>query len=75
VTVPRPGVRPLGHHGRILRVGLDTGTTTVDTPDERFYRTYAGGGLMATTMLPQLAFRPSGQPLDCATAERLPCAD
>jgi len=47
------GAGPLGHHGRILRVGLGDGSTTVETPDPRFYRTYAGGGLMATAFLMQ----------------------
>jgi aldehyde:ferredoxin oxidoreductase len=32
-----------GVAGKILRVNLTAGTTTVDTPDESFYRKYLGG--------------------------------
>jgi aldehyde:ferredoxin oxidoreductase len=40
-----------GHHGRTLRVDLGSAEVAVDSPDAAFYRTYAGGGLMATAML------------------------
>ena len=40
-----------GHHGRLLRVDLSTGTTAIEEPPASFYRTYAGGGLMATALL------------------------
>lgn len=32
-----------GYSGKILRVNLSTGRTSVDEQDERFYRTYMGG--------------------------------
>lgn len=40
-----------GYHGRILHVDLSTRTTRVEQPDERFYRIYAGGGLLGTYYL------------------------
>ncbi|MBM3151066.1 MAG: aldehyde ferredoxin oxidoreductase family protein [Chloroflexi bacterium] len=39
---------PNGYHGKILHVHLDTGRIEVETPPESFYRTYMGGGAMAT---------------------------
>lgn len=35
-----------GFTGKILHVDLDTLTTSVEQPDEQFYRDYAGGSLM-----------------------------
>ena len=43
-----------GYHGRILHVDLAARTTSIeepDEPDERFYRLYAGGGLLGTYYL------------------------
>lgn len=40
-----------GYHGNILRVDLTNGRIEVETPEEKFYRLYAGGGLMATVLL------------------------
>jgi aldehyde:ferredoxin oxidoreductase len=37
---------PNGYAGRILHVDLTTETLTVESPDERFYRTYFGGSAM-----------------------------
>jgi aldehyde:ferredoxin oxidoreductase len=39
---------PYGYHGKILHVDLTTGRVEVETPPESFYRTYMGGGAMAT---------------------------
>ena len=40
-----------GYHGRILHVDLGSRTTTVEEPDEIFYRLYAGGGLLGAYYL------------------------
>jgi aldehyde:ferredoxin oxidoreductase len=40
-----------GYHGRVLRVDLGTGELQAETPDEIFWRTYGGGGLLATSYL------------------------
>ncbi|MGE5673146.1 MAG: aldehyde ferredoxin oxidoreductase family protein [Mycobacterium leprae] len=32
-----------GYNGKILRVNLSTGSISLETPDDRFYRTYVGG--------------------------------
>ena len=40
-----------GYHGRILHVDLGSRTTTVEEPDDIFYRLYAGGGLLGTYYL------------------------
>ncbi len=37
---------PHGYNGKILHVDLTTGTLTVETPSESFYRTYMGGSAM-----------------------------
>ncbi|PWH12672.1 MAG: aldehyde:ferredoxin oxidoreductase [Anaerolineae bacterium] len=37
---------PHGYTGKILHVDLSTGTLTVETPPESFYRTYMGGSAM-----------------------------
>ncbi|GAB4489984.1 MAG: aldehyde ferredoxin oxidoreductase family protein [Anaerolineales bacterium] len=37
---------PHGYNGKILHVDLTTGTLTVETPPESFYRTYMGGSAM-----------------------------
>ncbi|MHB9032976.1 MAG: aldehyde ferredoxin oxidoreductase family protein [Anaerolineae bacterium] len=40
-----------GYHGKILHIDLTSRTTRVETPDERFYRLYAGGGLLGAYYL------------------------
>lgn len=40
-----------GYHGCILRVNLTGGSVSTEIPDDKFYRLYAGGGLMATAFL------------------------
>jgi aldehyde:ferredoxin oxidoreductase len=46
---------PYGYNGKILRVNLSTGSITVETPDEKFYRTYFGGrALIAYYLLKEL---------------------
>lgn len=40
-----------GYHGRILHVDLGSRTTTIEEPDEIFYRLYAGGGLLGAYYL------------------------
>ena len=42
---------PNGYNGRILRVNLTAGTTSVETPDETTYRRYLGGGGLASYFL------------------------
>jgi aldehyde:ferredoxin oxidoreductase len=42
---------PFGYHGRLLRIDLGDGSTSTEDPGAAFYRTYAGGGLMATALL------------------------
>jgi len=44
-----------GYNGKILRVNLSNGTTTVETPDEDFYKLYVGGvGFIAYFLLKEL---------------------
>ncbi|MCO5220790.1 MAG: hypothetical protein M9947_04300 [Thermomicrobiales bacterium] len=40
-----------GYSGRLLRIDLSTGATAHETRDDRWWRTYAGGGLLATELL------------------------
>ena len=40
-----------GFHGAILHVYLDTQTTSVEYPEDNFYRIYGGGGLLGTYFL------------------------
>lgn len=40
-----------GYHGKILHVDLGNRSIRVETPDEIFYRLYAGGGLLGTYYL------------------------
>ncbi|SHN65391.1 aldehyde ferredoxin oxidoreductase family protein [Desulfovibrio litoralis] len=47
-----------GYNGKILHVDLSKGECTVETPDEVFYRTYWGGGALASYYL--LKFIPKG---------------
>lgn len=49
---------PFGYHGRIIHVDLSARTVRVEEPDERFWRTFGGGGLLATAIL--LDHVPSG---------------
>ena len=42
---------PHGYHGRILRVDLTGGTTTVEEPGEALYRAHLGGGGLGTYYL------------------------
>lgn len=39
---------PYGYNGKILHVDLSSGSLTVETPSEQFYRTYMGGSAMGT---------------------------
>lgn len=51
-----------GYAGKILRVNLTTGATTVETPAEDFYRRYLGGsGLIGYYLLKEV--KPSTDPL------------
>ena len=40
-----------GYHGKILHVDLNDRSVRVEKPDEKFYRLYAGGGLLGTYYL------------------------
>jgi aldehyde:ferredoxin oxidoreductase len=40
-----------GYHGKVLHVDLKTQQTRVEEPDDRFWRTYGGGGLLAAYYL------------------------
>ncbi len=42
---------PFGYHGRILHIDLYKRSTRVEAPDEIFWRTYVGGGLLGTRLL------------------------
>lgn len=42
---------PYGYNGKILHVDLTTRTWTIEEPDEVFYRTYWGGGSLASSYL------------------------
>ncbi|MHB9057423.1 MAG: aldehyde ferredoxin oxidoreductase family protein [Bacillota bacterium] len=53
---------PNGYSGQILRVNLTRGTTSIETPDENFYRAHLGGrGLIAHYLLKEL--KPGVDPL------------
>ena len=51
VIATRPAIREVrmgfGSNGAILRVDLTSGTTSVETFDEAFYRQYPGGKALA----------------------------
>ncbi len=40
-----------GYHGKILHVDLGARTSWLEEPEDRFWRIYAGGGLLATAYL------------------------
>ena len=40
-----------GYHGRVLHIDLTTRRSWIEEPDERFWRIYGGGGLLATYYL------------------------
>jgi aldehyde:ferredoxin oxidoreductase len=40
-----------GYHGRVLRIDLSATQAQIEEPDQRFWRIYAGGGLLATYYL------------------------
>jgi len=40
-----------GYHGKILWIDLTARTARLETRDEKFWRTYVGGGLLATRLL------------------------
>jgi aldehyde:ferredoxin oxidoreductase len=40
-----------GYHGKVLRIDLSGKRSWVEEPDDRFWRTYGGGGLLATVYL------------------------
>jgi aldehyde:ferredoxin oxidoreductase len=42
---------PLGYHGTIAHVDLGSGSTRFETPNELFWRRYAGSGLLGTPLL------------------------
>ena len=45
-----------GYNGKILRIDLSQGVTSVDEPDETFYRHYIGGrGFISYFLLKELA--------------------
>ena len=57
---------PYGVIGKILRIDLSNQVYSIDEPDEKFYRTYGGGGCLACSYL--LRERPAGvEPLDPQT--------
>ena len=43
-----------GNTGKILHVDLTTGTLTVETPDEKFFRMYVGGSCMGVYYVTRL---------------------
>ncbi|MEZ4666274.1 MAG: aldehyde ferredoxin oxidoreductase N-terminal domain-containing protein [Thermomicrobiales bacterium] len=43
--------KPFGYNGRLLRVDLATRTISFEERDDIWWRTYAGGGLLATELL------------------------
>ena len=51
-----------GASGKVLRVDLTRGETSLETFDEAFYRLYPGGKALATYLLLR-EFHPGGQPL------------
>jgi len=53
---------PSGYNGKILRVNLTTKKTKVEEPGEFFYRTYLGGGGLASYFLLR-DMRPGVDPL------------
>ncbi len=47
---------PYGYNGKILHVDFTSGSYTIEQPEEKWYRTYLGGGLMASYyMLKEMA--------------------
>ena len=52
-----------GYHGKILYIDLSEQTSRIEKPDQLFWRTYAGGGLLATYLLFQHT-RPGIDPFD-----------
>jgi aldehyde:ferredoxin oxidoreductase len=48
-------VKRFGYNGKILHIDLETRSSTVEEPTETFWRTYVGGGLLATYYLMKLA--------------------
>ena len=40
-----------GYHGKILHIDLSARNSWIEQPDERFWRIYGGGGLLATYLL------------------------
>jgi hypothetical protein len=50
-----------GFHGAILHVYLDTQTTSVEYPEDNFYRIYGGGGLLPRLELQLLCAGRSGE--------------
>src|SRR3990172_7655022 len=48
--MPDP-INRFGYHGKVLHVDLAAQRSWVEQPDERFWRIYAGGGLLATYYL------------------------
>ncbi|MHB9034611.1 MAG: aldehyde ferredoxin oxidoreductase N-terminal domain-containing protein, partial [Anaerolineae bacterium] len=49
---------PFGYSGRILNLNLSTGEIRIDTPDDKFYRTYMGGSGLGLAYL--LKYLPAG---------------
>jgi len=44
-------MRRYGYHGRVIHVDLSRQRAEFETPDDAFWRRYAGGGLLATSYL------------------------
>jgi aldehyde:ferredoxin oxidoreductase len=42
---------PYGYHGKILHIDLSNQRAWIETPDDKFWRIYGGGGLLATYYL------------------------
>ena len=51
----RRGSVPHGYHGKIMHIHLNSRTYEIEEPDEYYWRTYAGGGLLGTEKLLRLA--------------------
>ena len=44
-------MKRFGYHGKILHINLKTQEVWLEEPDDRFWRIYGGGGLLATYYL------------------------
>ena len=49
---------PLGYHGRILHVDLNSGDLTTEQPGEAFYRKYLGGSALGSHVVSRMERSP-----------------